>query len=248
MEYQTIIYGVDEGTARITLNRPDVLNALSQTSLDEIRAALKAAESDIGIHVIILAGAGRSFSAGRDFNSLGEDEKRNINVGKTMREVTDAIQNCSKPVIAMVHGHCLTGAFEIVLACDMIIAAEDAKFGDLHTKFGMRVAAGLSQRLPQLVGLMKARELCYTARMVSGLEAERIGLVNRAVPQDKLEETVKQLAQEIMANSAEAISVYKYLFNNGANLMMQKGLDLEIHGTYVIHDTEERLKKALKKG
>ena len=247
MSYETILYGVDAGIAKITFNRPQVMNAFDQASLKEINAALKAAASDEAAKVVVLTGAGRAFSAGRDFTALGE-ERDGKDVGRPIREIVDTIQSLPKVVIAMVNGYCLTGALEIVVACDIIIASEEAKFAETHVRYGLRPAAGLSQRLPLLVGLMKAKELCFTAKMITAEEAERIGLVNMAVPVNKLEETVKQMAEQIMANSLDAVAVYKQLFNTGDRAMIEKGLDFEIKGNFVIRDTEERLRKALKKG
>lgn len=163
------------------------------------------------------------------------------------RDLIDTIQNVPKVVIAMVNGFCFTGALEIALGCDLIIASEEAKLGDTHARWGLRPTWGMSQRLPRTIGILKAKELSFTADMISGREAERIGLVNMAVTADKLEETVQELIKKITANSMESLAAYKYLYNRGMKDTLKKGLELEAESEFDIRDTEERLAKFRKK-
>jgi len=247
MPYKNLIYQKKDGVARITINRPEVMNALSPEILVEIKAALEEVWHDDDVGVAVLTGAGRAFSAGLNLVSLGERklEKGTVGslIGEPGKEIINIIQTMPKVVIAMVNGYCLTGALELVLCCDLIIASTEAMFGDTHARWGIRPSWGMSQRLPRTVGMLKAKELSFTAAMVTGEEAERIGLVNRAVPPEKLEEAVQELAKKIMANSLDTIAAIKYLYNNGMKDTLEKGLELEAKSEFVIRDTAERLKK-----
>jgi enoyl-CoA hydratase len=245
MSYETIIYEKREGVARITINRPQAMNALSPTVLSELQRAMEEAGQDGDVKVVVLTGAGRAFSAGVDLVSLGERRLGGGQVGPTLDEqskgVIDTIQDLPKVVIAMVNGYCLTGALELALSCDLIIASEEAMLGDTHCRWGLVPRWGMSQRLPRIIGIFKAKELSFTAEMITAQEAERIGLINKAVPKDKLEETVQELAGKIMANSADAIAAYKYLYNRGMRDTLEKGLELEVKSEFEIKDTADRV-------
>lgn len=251
MTFETIIYEKANGIAKITLNRPKVLNAFNQTVVLELKSAFQSAAEDKDVGIVVLTGAGRAFSAGVDLTAMGDTIKEQGGVGPVMdipgRELIDTIQSMPKVVIAMVNGFCLTGALELALTCDLIIASEDAKFGDTHVRWGAVPSWGMSQRLPRLLGVLKAKELSFTAEMITAKEAERIGLINRAVPADKLEKTVRELAKKIMANSRDAVGAVKYLYNQGMKLTLEKGLELEYNSKFVIRDTPEMLDKFKKK-
>ena len=251
MKYENLMYEKDEGIAKITINRPKVMNALSPVVLSEIKTALQEASKDDDVRVVVLTGAGRAYSAGADLLSLEDRKLEGGAIGPILddpgRDVIDTIQTIPKVVIAMVNGYCLTGALEISLACDLIIASEEARFGDTHTRWGLRPSWGMSQRLPRTLGLLKAKELSFTAETITAQEAERIGLVNLTVPAEKLEGTVQELARKIMANSLETIAAYKYLYNRGMRDSLEKGLELESKSKFVITDTDERLEKFRKK-
>lgn len=252
MNYESLKYEKKDGVARITINRPSAMNALTPTLLKELKAAVEDAGSDRGVAVVVLTGEGRAFSAGVDLKALGESKLEKGQVGPILdipaRKLIEAIQSIPKVVIAMVNGFCFTGALEIMLACDLAVASEDAKFGDTHARWGLRPTWGMSQRLPRTVGLLKARELSFTAKTIDGREAERIGLVNMAVPMEKLEETTAELAKQVMANSTGALAAYKYLYNQGMKLTLEQGLKLEFGTEFDIADTEERLAEFRKKG
>ncbi len=251
MPYQYIIYQKEDGIAWLRLNRPEVLNAISPALLSEMKDALEEAGRDDEVGVVVLTGEGRAFSAGVDLKSLGDRKLEGGRVGPVLdvpaREVIDAIQAMPKVVIAMVNGYCFTGALELVLACDLIVAAEEAKLGDTHTRWGIRPSWGMSQRLPQMIGVLKAKELSFTADTIAGREAGRIGLVNMAVPAEKLEATVKELAQKILGNSREALAACKYLYNRSQGDRLATGLKLEAESDFIIADTEERLGQFRKK-
>ena len=252
MEFENLKYDKKDGVARITINRPSVMNALTPALLKEMKVAVKDAGRDKKIGVLLITGEGRAFSAGVDLKALGDYKLEKGKVGPILdvpaRELIETIQSIPTVVIAMVNGFCFTGALEIMLCCDLAIASEDAKFGDTHARWGLRPTWGMSQRLPRTVGLLKARELSFTAETIDGREAQQIGLVNMAVPADKLEETTVDLAKKIMANSLESIAAYKYLYNHGVGLTLEKGLGLEFGSEFEISDTEDRLASFRKKG
>jgi enoyl-CoA hydratase len=251
MMYENLIYEKKEGVVGITINRPSVMNALTPALLSEMKAAVSEAGKDSEVKVIVLTGAGRAFSAGVDLIALGDHKLERGKVGPILddpaRALIDTIQDVPKVVIAMVNGFCITGAMEIMLSCDLVVAAEEAKFGDTHARWGLRPTWGMSQRLPRRIGILKAKELSFTADMITGKEAQQLGLVNVAVPADKLEETVQELVKKISANSMASLAAYKYLYNQGAKETLKKGLELEAKSEFDIKDTEERLAKFRKK-
>ncbi|MBN2158244.1 MAG: enoyl-CoA hydratase/isomerase family protein [Spirochaetes bacterium] len=245
MSYKTIIFDSNSGVARITMNRQDAMNAITPAMLEELKDAVLAAGKDDAVRVIALTGAGRAFCAGVDLKSLGDRKLERGKVGDILdlpaRELILAIREAKKPVIALINGFCFTGALEIMLACDIAIAAEDAKIGDTHAKWGLRPTWGMSARLPRRVGFHRAKELSFTADSITGKEAERIGLVNRAVPGDKLEESFQAMAKKIMANSRESVAAYKKLYNENETLSLDDSLMIEFDSEFEIGDTEERL-------
>jgi len=251
MTFENILYQQENGIARITINRPQAMNALNPETLSEIEAAVQQAGNDKEAGVIVLTGAGRAFSSGVDLISVGDRRLEKGRVGAILddpaRNVINAIQTVPKVVIAMINGFCFTGALEIALGCDLLIAAEEAKLGDTHVRWGFRPSWGMSQRLPRTIGLAKAKMLSFTADPINAREAERIGLINMAVPSEKLEETVNELAAKIMKNSLETIAAYKYLYNSGFRETLGNGLALEAESEFDIEDTEERIKKFRKK-
>jgi enoyl-CoA hydratase len=245
MTFETILYRPDNGIGRITLNRPEAMNAITSFMLAELTIAVVEAGKDGGVHVIAITGAGKAFCAGVDLKSLGNRKLERGKVGDILdlpaRDLIQAIRSVPKPVIAVINGFCFTGAMEIMLACDIVIAAEEAKIGDTHAKWGLRPTWGMSARLPRRVGFLKAKEMSFTAEAVTGREAERIGLVNRAVPAGSLEETLLALAQSIMANSRESVAAYKYLYNSNESMLLDMSLELEFGSEFDISDTGERL-------
>ena len=246
MAYETILYQTADGVGRITMNRPEAMNAITPAMLKELKAAVQAAGKAEEVRVIVLTGAGRAFCAGVDLKALGEVLLTGGKVGDILdipaRKLIDAIRAIPKPVIALVNGFCFTGALEIMLACDLVIASEQAKIGDTHAKWGLRPTWGMSARLPRRVGFLKAKELSFTADAITAQEAERIGLVNLACPVDKLEQALETMVKKIMANSPQSISAYKHLYNTNEAMTLDQSLALEFKSEFQISDTEERLK------
>ena len=215
--YQTILYEKSGGVAKIILNRPEALNALTHTMFTEIGQALDDAEQDNDVRVLIISGKGKAFCAGADLKAAGEGQaslhaqREFCRLGN--RSVLEKIENLDKPVIAAIHGYCFAGGFEILLACDLAVAAEDAIIADQHINIGAIGAGGSPYRLAMLVGLRKAKEIVLTGKRLSGKEAADAGLVNVAVPRDKLESTVSEMATAMAQKSPVAMKVSKAIMN-----------------------------------
>ena len=228
MEFKTIVYEVERGRARITLNRPEKLNALSFELLTELNQALWAADDDTRVHAVIIRGAGRAFSAGYDLSpaarALTPQEHRRTGttfdddawrLERTQR-LRMVLFDMHKPVIAQVHGYCLAGGTDVALLCDMIIAAEDARIG-----FPPARAMGALPNNMWLynVGPQWAKRLMLTGDMVTGEDAATIGLVLKAVPADLLEAEVEGLADRLEMIDAELLAANKRIINLGLELM-----------------------------
>ena len=158
------------------------------------------------------------------------------------RRLTSTLSSMPKVTIARVNGFCFTGALELAISCDLLVVASNAKLGDTHAKFGLRPTWGLSQRLPELVGLAKARELSFTARMFSGDQAAQWGLATEAVELEDLDSRIDDLIEEMSANSSESFVAYKSLYAASSQLGLEAGLEFEGITDYQFSDTEERLK------
>ncbi len=235
MTYKKLILEKKNAIAQITLNRPNAMNAIDEELISELLAALDDIEKDDNINVVILTGAGRAFSAGRDLSGIIQG--REWPGGARWA----AVENFSKPLIAAVNGYCFTGSFELVMCADIIIASENAVFGDTHARFGIIPGGGETQRLPRQIGPKKAKELLFTGDMISAHEAERIGIVNKVVPPEKLEAAAMEMAEKILKNIPEAVRTMKSLINNGMKTDLETGLKIEaeIHKGRPISPTEE---------
>ena len=247
MTYAHIIVGRDGPITTITLNRADAMNALTPEMLGEVDAALSDIAADPNINVLIMTGAGRAFCAGVDLKALqarGVDLSQG-NVGDELnnaaRGVIEKIESMPQATIAKVNGFTFTGGLELMLAFDIIIAAEEAKMGDTHAVLGFRPTWGLTQRLPRKVGSMRAKELSFTARTISGVEAAKIGLALEAVPLADLDARVAALAAAIARNSPGSIAAYKDLYAQANNAGQTKGLTYERDTAYDIADVGQRL-------
>ncbi len=250
MEHETIRYTTAEGIGRITLCRPEAMNATTPTMLNEIRIAILKAGEDEEVKIIVLTGEGKAFSAGVDLKWLKGHHFEGGKVGNALddpaRKLIETIRSVPKVVIALVNGFCLTGAVEIVLACDLVISSEDATFGDTHAKWGLRPTWGMSARLPHRIGFLKAKEVSFTADLITAKEAEQMGLINLAVPGDQVEKTLQTMATKIMSNSQQSVAAYKRLYNHIEDLTVEKGLEAERLAVFDISDTAERLAPFLK--
>ena len=205
-----------EGLATLTLNRPDKLNALTPRSFVELRAHLDAITTDESVGCVVLRGAGRSFCAGHDLESIATGERAPSRHFEP--ETVDALEQLPQPTIAKLHGHCFTGGLELALACDLLIAAESTKLGDTHGQWGLVPIWGMSVRLPERVGRSTAKGLMFTSRRIDGRAAEAIGLVDRCVPDDELDGAVDALANEILSNSGGTNRIVKRLIATQSDL------------------------------
>ncbi|MEQ8300981.1 MAG: enoyl-CoA hydratase/isomerase family protein [Hyphomonas sp.] len=215
-----------DGLALLTLNRPDKLNSLTVGMFRELRAHAIDLKKDETIGCVVLRGAGRCFSAGHDLGDIAEGEK--VPSPGWHSETLRMVETLPQPVIAAVHGHCYTGALEVALAADFIIAADTAKFGDTHAKWALTPIWGMSQRLPRRVGVATAKRLMFTAEMINAAEALRIGLAEQVVPLDEFDTAIDALARQILANSPFSHSANKRLLEATDARDMDSGLQWEI--------------------
>lgn len=215
-----------DGCAILTLNRPDKLNALTVAMFRELRAHVAALYKDDSIGCVILRGAGKCFSAGHDLADIAEGEA--VPSRGWHSETLRLMERLPKPVIAAVHGHCYTGALEVALAADFIVAAESARFGDTHAKWALTPIWGMSQRLPRRVGVATAKRLMFTAEMFNAAEAYRIGLAEMVVPDAEFEAAILKLAKQITDNSAFSHAANKRLLEATDARDMDSGLQWEI--------------------
>lgn len=245
MSYQYVKYAEMAPLAVICLNRPESLNAFTPQVVAELDDAVQQADADPSLSVVVLRGAGRGFSAGVDLKFLQSQEIEDGEVGEMFdrhaQTITQRIAESNKIFIAMVHGFCFTGALELAMACDLIVAAEDTKLGDTHTKWALKPSWGMSQRLPRLVGITRARELSYTARTFSGKEAFEMGLAVAAPAPGELEKHVMGLAQEIAGNSSQSLAAYKDLYRKALDSGLEEGLNYEKKTRYALGETASRL-------
>ncbi|MEO8558440.1 MAG: enoyl-CoA hydratase/isomerase family protein [Rhodospirillales bacterium] len=232
-----------DGIAILTLNRPQALNALSPKLFVELRAHIDAIAREIEkVGCVVLQGEGRSFCAGNDLQAIGAGE--HAPTPTYQADTIRAIELMPQPVIVAVQGHCYTGGLELALAGDLLIAADSAKFADTHGKFGMTPLWGMSQRLPRRIGLLRAKEMMLTGRVVSGAEAALIGLANQCVPDAELRQRSMELARQMVANSWHTLRADKRLVNEGQDHGLVDGLQYERDTSPGRGpDMEERLKK-----
>jgi len=233
-EFRNILYAVERGRARITLNRPDKLNALSFEMQSELNEALWEADNDTGVHCVIIKGAGRAFSAGYDLTGSGgrvpvsriESQERSYRGGRSIdddawqleraQRLRMAIFDMHKPSIAQVHGYCLAGGTDVALLCDMVVAADDATFGFPPAR---DLGALPNNFWLYHVGPQWAKRLTLTGDTVTGAEAQQIGLVMKAVPADLLEGEVEQLADRLALIDPDLLAANKRIINLGMELM-----------------------------
>ncbi len=227
--------------AHLILNRPDKLNSLNVPVFEALEAHVKAIAADpSGVSVVVLRGAGRCFSAGHDLGDIAAGEK--LPEPNYQSKVIERITNLPLPVITAVHGHCYTGALELALSGDLILAAESAKFADTHAKWALTPVWGLSQRLPRRVGSAKAREMMFTCRTYSGHEAEAMGLANACFADDAFEAGIDAWVAEIAANSSFSHAANKRLLDHTDGLPLPAGLAHEFYrGEGVGPDMRDRI-------
>ena len=230
MGYQTLISERDGGIATITLNRPQALNALDLVMRRELASVLDEVEADEAARVMILTGAGGNFCAGGDVKTMrarrhtaAEGRARVESLNRMVLRLVDF----PKPTIAMVDGYAVGAGANLALCCDLIIASDRAKFGELFCKIGLAVDGGGTWFLPRVVGLARAKELVFTGDVIDAAEAVRLGLINRVVPAAELEETTRALAEKIAAGPPLALRLDKQMLNRAASTDLSSALEAE---------------------
>ncbi|MGA9571278.1 MAG: enoyl-CoA hydratase-related protein [Candidatus Acidiferrales bacterium] len=229
MAYDNLLFEVSEQIARITFNRPNVLNALNRRTMDELGDCLKKVRADDAIRVVILTGAGeKAFIAGADINELSQQTPVN---GREFtlygQEIIHRLETLGKPAIAAINGFALGGGCELALACTLRIASRNAKLGQPEVKLGIIPGYGGSQRLPRLCGKGVAHELILTGEMIAAEEALRVGLVNRVVEPGELLATAEAIAKKIIANAPLAVKYALEAVEHGIEMPQEEGLYLE---------------------
>ena len=245
---ENLIYKKEGPIARIIFDRPKSLNALTPQMLLHLKSLLEELKVDDDIKVIVVSGKGRAFSAGVDIKATDSDGfQESSDFMQTGMEIDKLFSSMPKVTIAQVHGYCFTGALELMLFMDMAFCTEETQFGDTHSKWAVIPRWGMTQRLSRRVGLAKAKELSFRACRVKGVEAERIGLVNRAFKDGELEKQVNSIIDEILENSFEAIVRIKKLYDKGYHTTLKKGLKIEAKADTHLESTNEQLAKFQKK-
>lgn len=227
-EYATIIYEKSGSAAWITLNRPEVLNAQSDELRAEVVQALERAGLDDEVHVVVITGAGeKAFSAGADISQFPTRYPVDVVTAKARRRPYETIREMPKPVIAAVNGLALGGGCELVLACDIVIAADTAKFGQPEIRVGVIPGCGGTQVLPRLMGEKRAKELIFTGRMMEAGEALQYGIVNRVVPAAELKEATDAFVSDLLRNSPAILKLAKIAVNKSLETPLSVGMSYE---------------------
>jgi len=242
MDFECIIYDKEVGIATIKLNRPQVLNAMNRQLWIDFQEALEDVKGDPEIKVLIITGEGRAFSTGADLKDSKDrtpEQYRDYLV--ELQETSRKIIRFEKPTIAAINGYALGSGYELALACDIRIAAEEAKIGSPEARVTSSVTGGAMRLVQDLIGPGKAKELLFTAEYIDGKEAERIGLVNRAVPLEKLMETTREMAAKIAENSSFSIKMIKQGLNMArGEVSLEALMDYEVEACLACVFTKER--------
>jgi enoyl-CoA hydratase len=252
MDYKNLLYEKDNGIGIVTINRPKVLNAVNPEVFVEITDLFNKIEDDPEVRVVILTGSGdKAFISGADIANM---QPRNaieiLEFQKLGKKAADAVVNLSKPVIAAVNGYALGGGCEFAMYCDIRIASDNAKFGQLEITVGIMPGSGGTQRLLRLVGIAKAKEMVFTGNIIDANTALSMGLVNKVVPADKLMDEAKQMARTIISRSGIALYYAKKALNMGADMGLTAGLEFEERCftlCFATEDQKEGMKAFLEK-
>ncbi len=226
---QIVLTEHDEGIALVTMNRPDALNALSTAMRQALVRTFRQLAEDPTTEVVILTGAGRAFTAGLDLKELGGETDGGTAAGQSAED-TDlgaALADYPKPIIGAINGYAITGGFELALMCDILLCSTEARFADTHARVGVVPGWGLSQRLPRLIGLPRAKELSLTGNFLSADRAYEWGMVNRVVAPEALLEEAHSLARDIVSTERTTRETMLRIMNDGWNSTLGEGLAIE---------------------
>ena len=250
MSYEFITAEVRGRVALITLNRPKQMNALNPKLMQELGAALYGFDADDGIGAILITGNEKAFAAGADIGAMKDFDFQHAFKSDYVTRDWEHIRNVRKPVLAAVAGYALGGGCELAMMCDIIIAADSAKFGQPEINLGTFPGSGGTQRLPRAVGKAKAMDLCLTARMMDAQEAERAGLVSRVVPAGKLMEEAMAVAEKIASYSLPVAMLAKEAINRAYETTLSEGVRFErrmFHATFALDDQKEGMAAFIEK-
>jgi enoyl-CoA hydratase/carnithine racemase len=242
----TVLLDIADGIAWVTLNRPEAMNAVSAAMRQELPAAIRAAEADASVRVLVLRGAGpRAFCAGADIKEFVEvPQPADYRQSRVHDSWIAAFDAARKPILASIHGVCLGGGLEIALACDIRIAAEDASFALPETGLGIMTGIGGSQRLPRVVGMGAALDMILTGERIAGTRAREIGLVTRVVPAAELAAATEALARHLASRPPMAMAFAKEAVRGAMDLPLRDGMRLEVDLLTLLLNTEDRLEAA----
>ncbi len=250
MSYETLIVETSDGVTLIRLNRPQALNALNDQLMDELTAALDAAEADNDVRAMVITGSERAFAAGADIKEMAsKDYVQAYREGFITRN-WERVTRCRKPVIAAVAGFALGGGCELAMMCDFIVAADTAKFGQPEITLGVSPGAGGTQRLTRLIGKSKAMDMILTGRMMDASEAERAGLVSRVVPAASLVEETLAIAKKLAGLSPVSLMLTKEMVNAALETTLSEGVKLErrlFHSMFALQDQKEGMAAFMEK-
>jgi len=250
MSFHNILVETRGRVGLITLNRPKAMNALNDQVVDELWEALDGFEADEGIGAIVITGSEKAFAAGADIGAMANFSHMDAYKGDYITRNWERVKTCRKPVIAAVAGFALGGGCELAMMCDMIIAAENAKFGQPEIKLGILPGSGGTQRLPRAIGKAKTMDMCLTARLMDATEAERAGLVARVVPTERLLDETLAIAAEIAAFSLPVVMMIKESVNRAFEGSLNEGLLFErrvFHAAFGLDDQKEGMTAFMEK-
>lgn len=242
MAYENLLTETRGRVAIVTLHRPARLNALNDAIADEIKSALEGYDADPEISVIVITGSAKAFAAGADIGAMAEWSYAKVLGDNYISRNWEAVRYTRKPVIAAVAGYALGGGCELAMACDFIIAADSAKFGQPEITIGTMPGFGGTQRLPRAVGKAKAMDMCLSARMMDAAEAEKAGLVARIYPADQLLDETLKAAQTIAGFSLPVVMMIKESVNRAFESSLNEGLLFErrvFHAAFAVEDQKE---------
>ena len=250
MSYENILVETRDRVGLIRLNRPKRLNALNDALAKEMSAALRAFDADDGIGCIVITGGEKAFAAGADIGAMAEWSYAKVYSDDYITRDWEDIVRIRKPVIAAVCGYALGGGCELAMACDTIVAADNAQFGQPEITIGTIPGMGGTQRLPRAIGKAKAMDWCLTGRMIDAVEAERAGLVARVVPANKVEEEALAFAAKIASFSLPVVLKIKEAINRAYEASLSDGLKFErreFHATFALEDQKEGMRAFVEK-
>lgn len=217
-----------DGVTTVTLNRPDALNALSTELRQGLVRTFRELKNDPGTAVVILTGAGRAFTAGLDLKELGgEQDGAAAGSAAEDTDLESALKGFGKPIIGAINGFAITGGFELALMCDILICSRNARFADTHARVGVVPGWGLSQRLPRLIGLPRAKELSLTGNFLSAEQAYEWGMINRVVEPEELMTTAHGLARDILTTEPATRATVLHIMNEGWDSTLGEGMAIE---------------------